>query len=361
MSITTQRTIFGRCINRHLSLTNAYQQRRNLATPIGNGEHVRIVEVSPRDGLQNEKGLIPASTKVELIHKLRRAGAECIESGSFVSPKWVPQMKDTAEILRTMQVDSTISHPVLVPNDKGLDLLLKLLEGYGSDKSQWPTDEIAIFTAASEDFCKANTNCSIEESLQRLAKVTQRALEAGLRVRGYISVVAHCPYQGKVRPESSGEIAEQLLQMGCYEISLGDTVGSASPSEMVQVLKSCLQKTTGKNGGDVSKYAAHCHDTMGTGLANVLALVREGVRSVDSAVGGLGGCPYSPGATGNIDTESVVYGLHAEGYQTGINLEEAAKIGQWISDQVGKQNNSSAGRAILARLARQERESSAKL
>lgn len=343
------------------TIATSFQQKRTLATPVGNGEHVRIVEVSPRDGLQNEKGLIPASTKVELIHRLRKAGAKCIESGSFVSPKWVPQMKDTSEILRTMQPDPSISHPVLVPNDKGLDLLLKLLEEYGSEQQNWPTNEIAIFTAASEEFCKANTNCSIQESLQRLAKVSERALNAGLRVRGYISVVAHCPYQGKVKPEASGEIAEQLLQMGCYEISLGDTVGSASPSEMRQVLAKCLQKTSGKNGGDVSKYAAHCHDTMGTGLANVLALVREGVRSVDSAVGGLGGCPYSPGATGNIDTESVVYGLHAEGYQTGIDLEQAAKIGQWISEQVGKQNNSSAGRAILARLARQQKETSAKL
>lgn len=367
-SIASKRTItslrFSFCnLSRANPTASLYpQQRRTLATPInGNGEHVRIVEVSPRDGLQNEKSFIPATTKVELIHKLRQAGAECIESGSFVSPKWVPQMKDTSEVLQMMQLDPSVSHPVLVPNDKGLQLLLKFLEEYGNNKKKWPTDEIAIFTAASEDFCKANTNCTIEESLQRLAKVSQRALNAGLRVRGYISVVAYCPYQGKVNPEASGEIAEQLLQMGCYEVSLGDTVGSASPSEMREVLAKCLQKTSGRHGGDVSKYAAHCHDTMGTGLANVLALVREGVRSVDSAVGGLGGCPYSPGATGNIDTESVVYGLHAEGYQTGIDLEEAAKIGQWISDQLGKQNNSSAGRAILARLARQEKDKSARL
>lgn len=324
-----------------------------MATPVSD-KHVRIVEVSPRDGLQNEKGLISTETKVELIKRLRRAGAQCIETGSFVSPKWVPQMKDTADVLKTMGTDPAVSHCVLVPNDKGLDLFLNLLEKHEGPK---PASEIALFTAASESFCKANTNCTIQESLDRLAKVSRRALDAGLRVRGYISVVAVCPYEGKVRAEVSGDIAEQLLQMGCYEVSLGDTVGAASPSEMLSVLSACLQRTTGSHGGDASRFAAHCHDTMGTGLSNVLAMVREGVRSVDAAVGGLGGCPYSPGATGNIDTESVLYGLHKEGYQTGMDLDEAAQIGQWISEQLGKRNNSSAGRAIIARLNRQRKES----
>lgn len=271
-------------------------------------------------------------------------------------------MKDTADVLTQMSPDPSVSHPVLVPNEKGLDLLLDLLSAYGEDRSAWPTSEIALFAAASESFSKANTNCTIAESLQRASIVAQRARDAGLAVRGYVSVVAVCPYEGRVRPEASGDIAEQLLQMGCYEVSLGDTVGGASPSEMRAVLSACLQRTHGKHGGDVSKFAAHCHDTMGTGLANVLALVREGVRSVDSAVGGLGGCPYSPGATGNIDTESVVFGLHKEGYSTGIDLTQAAEIGQWISEQLGKSNNSSAGRAILSRMERErQREQKARL
>lgn len=274
------------------------------------------------------------------------------------------QMKDTADVLRQMGTDATVDHPVLVPNMKGLDSLLDLLQGFSTghsnlasaDQSRWPTKEIALFTAASETFCKKNTNCSIKESLERLADVTQKAKDAGLLVRGYISVVAVCPYEGRVSAEIVGDIAKELLQMGCYEVSLGDTVGAATPTMMRNVLAACLQRTHGRFAGDANLYAAHCHDTMGTGLANVMALVQDGVRSVDSAVGGIGGCPYSPGATGNIDTESVVFALEKEGYRTGIQLEEAARIGQWVSDQLGKRNNSSAGRAILARLEREDKQ-----
>lgn len=267
------------------------------------------------------------------------------------------QMKDTVDVLKQAGPCANVDHAVLVPNMRGLDGLLELLAGYGlddGDRARWPTDEIALFTAASESFCKANTNCTIAESLERLAAVAQRAREAGLRVRGYISVVAVCPYEGAVSPERVGDIAQQLLAMGCYEVSLGDTVGAATPTMMHNVLTACLQRTHGgPHAGDPGVYAAHCHDTMGTGLANVMAMVRDGVSSVDTAVGGLGGCPYSPGATGNIDTESVVYALQREGFSTGFDLDEAARIGQWISDQLGRQNGSTAGRAILARLQRE--------
>lgn len=256
-------------------------------------------------------------------------------------------MKDTSEVLRQVNSLPGISYPVLVPNEKGLDSLLKQLQ---EDPNRNPkaTDEIAIFTAASESFCKANTNCSISESLERLSKVASRALEAGLKVRGYISVVAICPYEGEVDSKRVGEIADKLLQMGCYEVSLGDTVGSASPTMMLNALHACTHQHP------ANVFAAHCHDTMGTGLANVLAMVNAGVRSVDSAVAGLGGCPYSPGATGNIDTESVIYALQKEGFQTGLDLNKMVHIGRWISEELGRPYNSNTGRAILARLQRQK-------
>jgi hydroxymethylglutaryl-CoA lyase len=209
-------------------------------------------------------------------------------------------------------------------------------------------DEIAIFTAASESFCKANTNCSISESLDRLSKVTERALQAGIKVRGYISVVAVCPYEGKVEAKVVGDIADKLLQMGCYEVSLGDTVGYATPMMMLDVLNACVGKH------DVAKFAAHCHDTMGTGLANVLTMVNAGVRSVDSSVAALGGCPYSPGATGNIDSESVIYALEQEGYTTGLDLNKMVQTGSWISKQLNRPYNSNAGRALLAKMEREQ-------
>lgn len=253
-------------------------------------------------------------------------------------------MADTPDVLKQMQVAQGVQYPVLVPNAKGLESLLSLIDSNGGKK---PTDEIAIFTAASESFCKANTNCSISESLERLSRVTEKALANGLKVRGYISVVAGCPYEGAVSPAKVAEIAEDLLAMGCYEISLGDTVGVGTPSSMEAVMDACVRRAPQKLRPEL--LAAHCHDTFGSGLANVLALVKLGVRTVDSAVGGLGGCPYSPGATGNIDTESVLYALQREGYETGIDLEKAAQIGQWISEAIGKENKSSAGRAVVAR------------
>ncbi|CBQ72243.1 related to hydroxymethylglutaryl-CoA lyase [Sporisorium reilianum SRZ2] len=333
------------------ALLGARASTRTLATAASN--HVKIVEVSPRDGLQNEKTLVPTATKIELIRRLAEAGARVIEAGSFVSPKWVPQMGDTPQVVAGMAVDASISYPVLVPNMRGLESLLTLLaESTGAA----PTDEIAIFTAASEAFCKANTNCSIAESLERLEAVTTRALSAGLKVRGYISTVAGCPFQGRVDPAAVGHISKSLLDMGCYEVSLGDTIGAATPSSMEAALNAAVQHS----GASPQKFAAHCHDTMNTGLANVLHMVRLGVRTVDAAVGGLGGCPYSPGATGNIDTESVVFALHAEGFQTGMQLDKLVDVGEWINGELGRANGSSAGRAVLAqRRLRAQREQKA--
>ncbi|KDN47130.1 aldolase [Tilletiaria anomala UBC 951] len=324
--------------------TACSQIRRGLATVAGQRNFVKIVEVSPRDGLQNEKAIVPTETKVKLVNWLLKAGVSVVEAGSFVSPKWVPQMADTPQVIQEMQIKSGVSYPVLVPNAKGLDTLLSILSSDSWATRQKPTDEIAIFTAATESFTKANTNCTIAESLERLSQVTQRARDNQLKVRGYISVVAGCPYEGAVDAKRVGQIAKELLQMGCYEVSLGDTVGVATPPEMIAVLDACVQA-----GVPVDALAAHCHDTFGMGLANVLTMVRAGVRTVDSSVGGLGGCPYSPGATGNIDTESVVYALHKEGYETGIDLSEAARIGDWISNAIGRLNSSNAGRAIIAR------------
>lgn len=321
------------------------QSTRALASAATNSKFVKIVEVSPRDGLQNEKAIVPTQTKIELIRRLAETGVPVIEAGSFVSPKWVPQMGDTPQVVAGMPVHPSISYPVLVPNMRGLEGLQKLLADYeDGGKGPKPTDEIAIFTAASESFCKANTNCSIAESLQRLEEVTSKAKASGLKVRGYISVAAGCPYEGRVDPEVVGRVSKALLDMGCYEVSLGDTIGAGTPSVMEAALNASIRHTNAAP----EYFAAHCHDTMNTGLANVLHMVRLGVRTVDSAVGGLGGCPYSPGATGNIDTESVVFALHGEGYETGTDLDKLVDLGDWINAQIGRKNASNAGRAMLA-------------
>ncbi|CDS01868.1 related to hydroxymethylglutaryl-CoA lyase [Sporisorium scitamineum] len=327
------------------ALLGATTSKRTLATAANTSKFVKIVEVSPRDGLQNEKTIVPTATKIELIRRLAETGVPVIEAGSFVSPKWVPQMGDTPQVVAGMPIHPSISYPVLVPNMRGLEGLQSLLAQYtDGSKGPPPTNEISVFTAASEAFCKANTNCTITESLQRLEQVTSKAIASGLRVRGYISTVAGCPYQGKVDPDAVGRISKALLDMGCYEISLGDTIGAATPSTVEAALNASLQHT---NAGPES-FAAHCHDTMNTGLANVLHMAKLGVRTVDAAVGGLGGCPYSPGATGNIDTESVVYALHGEGYETGTDLNKLVDLGEWINGQLGRANASSAGRAVLA-------------
>jgi len=342
------------------------------AAPTGD-RFVKIVEVSPRDGLQNEKRVIPTETKVELIRRLANTGLKVIEAGAFVSPKWVPQMADSADVLTRLpqalspSQHAQLSFPVLVPNTKGLESLLTLLSNPASAQSPTLTDEIAVFTAASDAFTRANTNCTMAESLERIADVIALARSSSssaspLRVRAYVSVVLGCPFSGSVEPGIVARMTRELLDMGAYEVSLGDTIGIGTPGGVRALLDALRRESV-----SIGRVAAHCHDTFGTGLANVLEFVAGGVRVVDASVSGLGGCPYSPGATGNIDTESVVQALHAEGYSTGVDLLELARVGQWISDEVRGRgaasfgtssdaesrpvnlNGSSAGRAILAR------------
>lgn len=287
--------------------------------------------------------MLSASIKLELINRLVAAGCRTVEAGAFVSPKWVPQMADTESILRKLCPQEGISYPVLIPNVKGLEKLLALSTSCGSVQDL-PSREIAIFTAATESFTRANTNCSVQESLRRCGEVTVRALELGLSVRGYVSVIAVCPFEGRVKSEQVACIARELLDMGCYEVSLGDTTGAGTPEQMLDVIEACEQV-----GVPASRLAGHCHNTFGIALANVLALSQAGVRTFDASVASLGGCPYSPGATGNVDTESLVYAFHAQGYATGIDLVALAHIGQWISNTLGRPNGSLAGRAILSR------------
>lgn len=306
--------------------------------------HVNIVEVGPRDGLQNEKSIIPPSVKIDLINRLGKAGMTIIESGSFVSPKWIPQMAGTTEVISRMERKQGNHYPVLVPNMKGLELLFDLLSKESSS-SPPVTDEIAIFTAATDAFSKANTNCTVAESLARLEPVAQKALEKGLRVRGYVSVVISCPYSGKVEPQKVKEVSKALLDMGCYEVSLGDTVGTGNPA----TIQTMLETVMGGSGVPSEKLAGHFHDTFGSAVANVITALDMGIRTIDSAVGGLGGCPYSPGATGNVATEDIMYALKDGKYTVDGDLDAMVNIGAWISEKLGRQNASRAGKAILAR------------
>lgn len=327
-----------------LSRTPRYLYRRTYAT---NANVVNIVEVGPRDGLQNEKGVIPLDVKVELINRLAGAGVVNIEAGSFVSPKWVPQMAGTAEVLTKIEKRVNVHYPVLVPNKRGLDDLLALLDKHPSQQPL--TDEVAIFTAATDAFTCANLNTTITESLNRLEPVARTALDKGLRVRGYVSVVIACPYSGKVDTGKVREVAKALRDMGCYQVSLGDTVGQGTPDEVSEMIEEV------KKSVPVEELAGHFHDTYGTAVANVLRALSHGIRTIDTSVGGLGGCPYSPGATGNVATEDVLYALkdspyRVEGSYGGtIDLDSMAEIGWWISSELGRMSESRTGRAIRAR------------
>jgi len=328
---------------------------RSLATAASNNV-INIVEVGPRDGLQNEKGsVIPVDLKVELINRLVRAGVTNVEAGSFVSPKWVPQMGGTAQVLQQKTHAPNVHYAVLVPNQRGLDDLLSLLS---SSPQQNPplTDEISIFTAATDAFTRANLNCDTSESLRRLAPVARAALDKGLRVRGYVSVVIACPYTGKVDYKRVREVAKELLEMGCYEVSLGDTVGQGTPFEVSEMIAEVSKDVP------ITKLAGHFHDTYGTAVANVLAALDSGIRTIDASVGGLGGCPYSPGATGNVATEDILYALQNSPYSVAgtangtIDLKQMVDIGWWISEKLGRESVSRVGRAIRAGEARKEKE-----
>ncbi|KAJ9409715.1 hypothetical protein DTO045G8_2641 [Paecilomyces variotii] len=324
--------------------------------------HVRIVEVGARDGLQNEKTSIPLETKIQLIEKLAKTGVTTIEAGSFVPAKWVPQMASTSEILQHIvksppQAKNEIAYNYLVPNIKGLENLVKVMEAEGAS-AQIPgtaekppiTTEISLFAAATEAFSKANTNCSIAESLERVRPIVALAKTKNIRVRGYVSVALGCPYEGPdVPPSKVAEITATLLEMGADEVSVADTTGMGTAPRTLELLR-----TLSAAGIANSDLALHFHDTYGQALVNTMIALEHGIRTFDSSVGGLGGCPYSKGATGNVATEDLVYTLGSLGMHTGINLEEMCRIGDWISKELGRANGSRAGKAILSRLQEQE-------
>ena len=293
---------------------------------------VRIVEVGPRDGLQNEKVDIGTAAKIELIDRLSRTGLRSIEATAFVNPKWVPQMADAAEVLAGIGRAPGVAYPVLVPNEQGYQRARAAGAG-----------EVAVFTAASEAFNLKNTNATIEQSLQRFQPVLERANADGVRVRGYVSTVLGCPYQGEVPLADVVRVSRSLHAMGCYEISLGDTIGIGTPAKARAMLQAVAAEVP------MPALAVHFHDTWGQALANVLACLEEGVAVVDSAVSGAGGCPYAKGATGNVASEDVVYMLHGLGIRTGVDLELLADTGRWLAGLLGRETGSKAGKALAAR------------
>ena len=293
---------------------------------------VRIVEMGPRDGLQNEKQVVPLATKLQLIDRLADAGLREIEATSFVSPKWVPQMGDHAELMRTLKRRAGVSYPVLTPN----------LQGFEAARAAG-ADQVAVFAAASEAFSKKNINCSIAQSIDRFLPVMAAAREAGIKVRGYVSCVIACPYEGPVAPAKVAEVAARLADIGCDEVSLGDTIGVGTPASVQRMLQACARVLP------VERLAGHYHDTYGMAVANVAASYQFGLRCFDASVGGLGGCPYAKGATGNVATEDVVYLLHGLGATTGIDLDALVDVAAWISSQLGREPASRVSRALLAK------------
>jgi len=280
--------------------------------------------------LQNEAGsMLSANVKANLINQLAATGLRHIEAAAFVHPKWVPQMANSSEVLAQVKRLSHVSYSALTPNLKGLERALKA-----------GVNEVAVFAAATESFSERNTNCSMAEGLARFEPLVKMALEAGIKVRGYVSVVIDCPYEGAVKPQVVAQVAHQLQQMGCYEISLGDTIGTATPGRMLQMLDAV------QNSVPVSQLAGHCHDTYGQALANVMVLLQAGVSTFDSSVAGLGGCPYAKGASGNLATEDLVYLLHGLNIKTNVDLDRLVKVGHDISQLLGRPNGAKAGLAL---------------
>jgi hydroxymethylglutaryl-CoA lyase len=291
---------------------------------------VRIVEVGPRDGLQNEKTIVPATTKIALIDRLSAAGHRSVEATSFVSPKWIPQLADAAEVYAGIQKHEGVDYPVLVPNLQGYERALAV-----------GVREVAVFTAASEAFNRKNINATIDESIERFVPILERAQNDGVKVRGYVSTVLGCPYQGEVDVRDVVRVAKRIHELGCYEVSLGDTIGIGTAAKARAMLRAVAAEVP------MGALAVHFHDTRGQALANVFACVEAGVRVVDASVAGLGGCPYANGATGNVATEDVVYLLHGMGFATGIDLDALVATGQWISAELGRDNGSKLGRALM--------------
>jgi hydroxymethylglutaryl-CoA lyase len=295
--------------------------------------HVRVVEVGPRDGLQNEPAIVPADVKIEFIERLAAAGLPAVEATSFVSPRWIPQLADADAVFRGISRRPGVAYPVLVPNLKGL-----------ARATAAGVEEIAVFTAASETFNQKNINASIAESLARIRELAAPALAQGMRIRGYISCVLGCPYEGGVEENRVVEIAQALLELGCYEVSLGDTIGVGTPV----AARRLLWAVAGECG--MERLAVHFHDTRGQALANIFACLEAGVTVVDASVAGLGGCPYAQGASGNVATEDLVYQLHGLGIETGIDLPALVAAGRFICGHLGREPGSRLGRLPEYRL-----------
>jgi hydroxymethylglutaryl-CoA lyase len=290
---------------------------------------VRLVEMSPRDGLQNEPGpVIDTAIKTGLIDRLADCGLNHIESASFVSPKWVPQMGDAAEVMAGIKRKAGVRYSVLTPNLRGFENALAA-----------GVDEVAVFGAASESFSQKNINCSIAESLERFLPVMEAAKQHHIPVRGYVSTVLGCPYEGDIAPEQVAKVAKALAELGCYEISLGDTIGVGTPLKAKRMLEAVAAEVP------IEKLAAHFHDTYGQALANLYAVLEEGISVIDASVAGLGGCPYAKGASGNVATEDVLYLLNGLGIKTGVDLDKLVTTGEWISEQLNRNNGSKVGQA----------------
>jgi hydroxymethylglutaryl-CoA lyase len=290
------------------------------------------VEVGPRDGLQNEPGEVPTAVKVELIERLAEAGLPAVEATAFVSPKWIPQMADHTEVMERIRRKPGVAYPVLTPN----------LKGFEAARAAGAT-EVAIFGAASEAFSKKNINCSIAESLKRFEPITLESKKFNIRVRGYVSCVLGCPYEGDIKPEKVAEVAGALYDMGCYEVSLGDTIGTGTPGKTRAMIEACARRVP------LERLAGHYHDTYGQALANIYASLEMGVATFDASVAGLGGCPYAAGASGNVATEDVIYMLNGLGIRTGVDLDRLVDIGQWICGLLNRKPASKAALAISAK------------
>jgi len=389
MSSTLNRSLLGRQCKHHLF-------RRTFTTSRAlKADHVRIIEVGPRDGLQNEKKSIPVETKIELVRRLAGTGLQTIEAGSFVAPKWVPQMASSDKILEAVLKQppaKPITYQWLLPNMKGLENYFATHDSAKDTSTSYPTPppspsadtgpalntssndpnaipsstsgtdamstsskeattsrhEVSIFLAATESFSQRNTNCSIAEALDRFRPLMKASRDRGFPVRAYISVALGCPFEGHdVSPHRVAELAATLLEMGADEIAVADTTGMGTASSTRELLRTLT--SAGIRNDDI---ALHFHDTFGQALMNTLVGLEHGIRTFDSAVGGLGGCPYSPGATGNVSTEDLIYTLHSLGADTGVDLDEVSRIGDWISHEIGRANESRAGKATLARLNR---------
>lgn len=293
-------------------------------------ERVRIVEVGPRDGLQNEQGQVRAEDKVALVDALVAAGLEHVEVGSFVSPRWVPQMADSAAVFAAIARAPGVTYAALTPNLQGFEAAIAA-----------GASEVAVFAAASESFSQRNINCSIAQSLQRFEPVLAAAVAHGIKVRGYVSCVLGCPYEGDIAPERVRDVADTMLQMGCYELSLGDTLGIGTPGAARRLIDTVAQRVPR------GQLAGHFHDTYGQAVANIYACLLEGVQVFDSSVAGLGGCPYAPGASGNVATEDVLYLLHGLGISTGVDLDRVVQAGQAIMLALGRQSASRVARARI--------------